>query len=242
MQSAWFDSTVAWISAHPLAAGLVVFLIAFCDALAVVGILVPALPLLFAVGTLIGLGHLDGPYALTCAAAGAFLGDALSYWIGHRWGPAMRELWLFRRYPQLLNRGEMLFRRHGAMGIVIARFVGAVRPFVPAVAGMLHMPMKRYAPASLFAAITWAALFLAPGWIFGTSYDAVAAVADKLALVLLGLVTVLALVWALVLYTWRWFAAHADNLLARALIWTRAHPRLGRYTAALIDPRRPESA
>ena len=242
MQSAWFDSTVAWISAHPLAAGLVVFLIAFCDALAVVGILVPALPLLFAVGTLIGLGHLDGPYALTCAAAGAFLGDALSYWIGHRWGPAMRELWLFRRYPQLLNRGEMLFRRHGAMGIVIARFVGAVRPFVPAVAGMLRMPMKRYAPASLFAATTWAALFLAPGWIFGTSYDAVAAVADKLALVLLGLVTVLALVWALVLYTWRWFAAHADNLLARALIWTRAHPRLGRYTAALIDPRRPESA
>ena len=50
-----------------------------------------------------------------------------------------------------------------------------------------------------------------------------------------------ALVWACVLYTWRWFAAHADNLLARALRWTRAHPHLGRYAAALIDPNRPES-
>ena len=39
-----------------MAAGGVIFLIAFCDALAVVGIVVPALPLLFAVGTLIGLG------------------------------------------------------------------------------------------------------------------------------------------------------------------------------------------
>ena len=97
MQSAWFDATIAWISAHPHAAGGLVFLIALCDALAVVGIVVPALPLLFAVGTLIGLGHLDGPYALLCAAAGAFVGDALSYWIGHRWGPAMRGLWLFRR-------------------------------------------------------------------------------------------------------------------------------------------------
>ncbi len=242
MHSAWFNATIAWISAHPHAAGGLVFLVAFCDALAVVGIVVPALPLLFAVGTLIGLGHLDGPYALLCAAAGAFVGDGLSYWIGHRWGAAMRGLWLFRRYPQLLDRGEALFRRHGTKGIVIARFVGAVRPFVPAVAGMLHMPLKRYAPASAFAALSWAAAFLAPGWIFGASYDAVAAVADKLALALLGLFALLALVWATVLYTWRWFAAHADNLLARALRWTRTHPRLGRYAAALIDPRRPESA
>ena len=120
MQSAWFDATIAWITAHPHAAGGLVFLIAFCDALAVVGIIVPALPLLFAVGTLIGLGHIDGPYAVTCAALGAFLGDGLSYWIGHRWGPAMRELWLFRRYPQLLDRGETLFRRHGTKGLVIA--------------------------------------------------------------------------------------------------------------------------
>ena len=242
MQSAWFDSTVAWISAHPQAAGGVVFLIAFCDALVVLGILVPALPLLFAVGTLVGLGHLSGPYAITCAALGALLGDGLSFWVGHRWGPQLRGKWPFHRYPQLLDRGETLFRRHGAMGIVIARYVGPVRPFVPVVAGMLRMPLKRYLPASIFAGVTWGAAFIAPGWLFGASYDAVAAVADKLLLVLLGLVAALALAWAVVLYTWRWFAAHADNLLARALRWTRAHPKLGRFAAALIDPRRPESA
>ena len=242
MQPAWLDGTVAWISAHPVLAGGVIFLIAFCDALAVVGIVVPALPLLFAVGALVGLGHVDGPYAIVCAAAGAFAGDGLSYWLGRRWGPQMREHLLFRRYPQLIDRGEQLFRKHGAKGIVIARYVGAVRPFVPAVAGMLQMPLKRYVPASVFAALTWAASFLAPGWIFGASYDAVAAVADRLALALLGLAAALALVWASVLYTWRWFAHHADNLLAQALKWTRAHPRMGRYAAALIDPNRPESA
>ena len=71
MQSAWLDGIVAWISAHPVLAGGVIFLIAFCDALAVVGIVVPALPLLFAVGALVGLGHVDGPYAIVCAGAGA---------------------------------------------------------------------------------------------------------------------------------------------------------------------------
>jgi len=242
MTGAWIDSLVAWIGAHPVAAGGLIFLVAFCDSLAVVGIVVPALPLLFAIGVLIGLGHVSGPYALAAAGLGALAGDGLSYWIGRRWGPTLQEHWPFRRYPQLLHRGEALFRRHGNKGIVIARYVGAVRPFVPAVAGMLGVPLKRYLPPSLFAAATWAGVFLAPGWIFGASYDAVAAVADRLALALLALVAMLAAAWAVVLYAWRWFARHADALLARALRWSAAHPRLGRYAQALVDPNRPESA
>ena len=242
MQSAWFDSIVAWISATPQAAGGVVFLIAFCDALVVLGILVPALPLLFAVGTLVGLGHVSGPYAIACAALGRIAGRRPELLDRPALGPAAARRWPFARYPQLLDRGEAMFRRHGTKGILIARYVGAVRPFVPAIAGMLRMPVKRYLPASAFAAITWAAAFLAPGWLLGASYDAVAAVADRLALVLLALLAALALAWACVLYTWRWFAAHADALLARALRGRRAHPRLGRYAAALIDPNRPESA
>lgn len=242
MEPAWLESATAWINANPVAAGLLVFLIAFCDALVVAGIIVPALPLLFAVGAAVGLGHINGPYALACAATGAFAGDALSYWIGRRWGTQLRQRWPFSRYPQWLDRGEGLFRRHGVKSIFIARFVGAVRPFVPAIAGMLEMPVRRYALPSAVACLAWAGAFLAPGWILGASYDAVAAVADRLALVLLGLAAAVALVWAGVLYTWRWFAQHADALLARALAWSRAHPRLGRYTGALIDPNRPESA
>jgi membrane protein DedA with SNARE-associated domain/membrane-associated phospholipid phosphatase len=243
MNPAWLDSITAWIATHPIAAGALIFLIAFCDALVIVGIVVPALPLLFAAGALVGLGHISGPYALLCAAAGAFIGDALSYWFGRRLGPQrLRGCWPFVRYPQWLDRGETMFRRHGVKSILIARFVGAVRPFVPAIAGMLHMPIRRYALPSAFASITWAALFLAPGWVLGASYDAVAAVADRLALALGGLAVAIALAWAGVLYTWRWFAQNADHLLARLLRWTRRHPRLGRYAGALVDPNRPESA
>ena len=243
MNPAWLDSITQWIGAHPIAAGGLIFLVAFCDALVIVGIVVPALPLLFAAGALIGLGHVNGPYALMCAAAGAFLGDALSYWFGRHLGPQrLRGRWPFVRYPQWLDRGETMFRRHGVKSIFIARFVGAVRPFVPAIAGMLHMPLKRYAIASALASILWAGLFLAPGWVLGASYDAVAAVADRLALALGGLAAAIALTWAMVLYSWRWFAQNADVLLARMLRWIRLHPLLGRYANPLIDPNRPESA
>jgi membrane protein DedA with SNARE-associated domain len=241
MNPTWLDNLLAWISAHPVAAGALIFAIAFCDALVVVGAIVPALPLLFAVGVLIGLGELSGPYAVACAALGAFLGDATSYWIGHRWGTQLRNHWPFRKYPQLLARGEALFRRNAIKSILIARYVGPIRPFVPAIAGMSGMPLRRYMLVSLFAAASWAVLFLAPGWVLGEAYDAVAAVAGRLAVVLLLLVVVLGLAWALVLYTYRWFAAHADALLARALAWSHAHPVLGRYSIAVFDPQRRES-
>ena len=203
MESSWFDNLLAWISAHPVAAGLVIFAIAFCDAVIILGAIVPALPLLFAVGVLIGLGEISGPYAVACATLGALIGDASSYWVGHRWGPQLRTVWPFRRYPQLLDRGEVLFRRNAWKSIFVARFVGPIRPFVPAVAGISRMPLRRYGTASAAACLAWAVSFLLPGWVLGHAYDAVAAVAGRLALVLGLLVAVLALAWALVLYTYR---------------------------------------
>jgi len=49
MESSRWNELLDWIAAHPLAAGLVIFLIAFCDALLIIGVVVPAAPLLFAV-------------------------------------------------------------------------------------------------------------------------------------------------------------------------------------------------
>ncbi|WP_369943308.1 bifunctional DedA family/phosphatase PAP2 family protein [Xanthomonas medicagonis] len=241
MNAPWIDATLEWVATHPILAGAVIFAIAFCDAVIVLGTIVPALPLLFAIGVLIGLGQISGPYAVISAALGALAGDALSYWVGHRWGHQLRNYWPFRRYPQLLDRGEVMFRRNAFKSILVARYVGAIRPFVPAVAGMLKMPLRRYFLASGLAAVSWSLLFLGPGWLLGQAYDAVAAVAGRLFLVLGLLVVALGLVWAIVLYGYRWSAGHMDALLARGLDWSRRHPLLGRYPIAVFDPQRRES-
>jgi membrane-associated phospholipid phosphatase len=125
--------------------------------------------------------------------------------------------------------------------LVMGRFVGAIRPFIPAIAGMVRMPAQKYAAATALAAVLWALAFLAPGWLFGASLDLVAAVAGRLAIVI-GLVLVLvAAQWAVVLYTWRWFAPRAHGLLVRLLDWSHRHPVIGRYSEALIDPNQRES-
>src|SRR5690606_18539088 len=242
MDSARLDALVSWIGQHPIAAGLVIFLIAFGDALVIVGVAIPAVPLLFAVGTLVGLGHVDGAYALACASLGAFAGDGISYWVGRRYGHQLRQRWPFAKHPEWLERGELTFRRHGMKSIVMARYIGAIRPFVPAIAGMLKMRLGQYVPASLVAAVVWSATFLAPGWVFGTSLELVSAVAGPLAIVLTAVLLLVAGIWAAVVYTWRWLGGHATGMLERALTWSHRHPVLGGHAEALIGPTRPESA
>src|SRR5699024_10724319 len=51
----------------------------------------------------------------------------------------------------------------------------------------------------------------------------------------------LVLAWLLIGFAYRWLSAHADNLTARVLDWSHAHPFFGRYSEALFDPKRRES-
>ena len=85
MDSSWIDATLAWIAAHPVLAGAVIFLIAFCDAVIILGAIVPALPLLFAVGVFIGLGQISGPYAVATWPGSAPRVGCCSSCIGAAW-------------------------------------------------------------------------------------------------------------------------------------------------------------
>ncbi len=241
MNSQTLDTLIAWVGQHPIAAGIVIFLIAFCDAVVILGFVVPAIPLLFAIGAFIGLGTLDGPYAIACASLGAFCGDGLSYLLGRHYGDRLRRMWPFSKYPGWLPQGEAMFRRHGLKSILIARYVGAVRPLVPAIAGMLQMPARRYVPASALASLSWGALFLLPGWVFGASIDLFSAVAGRLAIVLGALIALLALIYFIVYQFYRVAAPRAALILSRLLRWSVRHPLLGRFATALVDPRRRES-
>lgn len=236
------DGLLQWSSQHPIAAGALAFAIAFFDAIVILGFLVPAVPLLFGVGTLVGLGLIDGTYAIIAAGLGAFAGDGVSFLLGRHYGDALRRTWPFSRHPEWLPAGEVFFAKHGLKGIFIARYVGAVRPLVPAVAGMLKMPPAHYVPASLGASLSWGATFVLPGWLFGASIDLLAAVAGRLAIVAGVVLAAIVLAVFSARTLWNAIAPHAGDWLDGALAWSHRHPILGRWSSALIDPRQPESA
>lgn len=242
MESSTLDALRDWISAHPLAAGLLVAAVALADAVPVAGMIVPSMAILLVVGTLIGLGILDPIWIIACAALGALAGDGLGYLVGRRYGNRLRSVWPFSRYPQWLARGESLFQRRGALGVVIGRQIGAVRPFVPAIAGMLGMRPAHFGAAATLGALVWAPLYLAPGWLLGASWELISAVAGRLALLIIGSLALVALTIWLSRRAYALLAPQVGARLERAAAWARSHPRGGRLLRGLLDPNAPESA
>lgn len=166
---AWLDALNAWLATHPQWLGLAVLVIACIECLAIVGLLVPGVALLFAVAVLAGGGALPLWQTLLLGYLGGLLGDALSYALGRRFHRDIRRLPLLRRHPEWLAQAEFYVQRYGVLGLLLGRFVGPLRPMLPAVAGMLDMPLPRFAAVSLLAAAGWAVAYLLPGWVAGAA-------------------------------------------------------------------------
>jgi membrane protein DedA with SNARE-associated domain len=126
-----FTALTRLAETDPVVLLVLAFAVAFLESLAIVGILMPGILLLFLVGTLIGP---DWTLFLACwlaASSGALLGDGLSYWLGDRYRDRIPGIWPFRHRPELLVASRAQFRKHGGKAIVIARFIGPMRPVVP---------------------------------------------------------------------------------------------------------------
>lgn len=165
--SEWFSELVRWIELNPAYAGWVVFAMALAESLAIIGVAIPGVVILFGAGTLIGAGVLDFWSMCLWAVAGAIIGDGLSYWLGHHF-EYLTERWRwFRLHPDHLRKGIRFFENYGDLSVALGRFFGPIRAIVPLVAGLLHMPPKRFFIANVLSALIWAPAYLLPGMLIG---------------------------------------------------------------------------
>lgn len=234
-------SLFAWISAHPHLAGLAVALLTFSESLALVGLFLPGAALMFGVGALVGTGVLELWSTLAWSALGAVAGDGVSFWLGKRFHQRIRVMWPFSRHPELIARSTDFLHRHGAKSIVFARFIGPLRPIVPAVAGMLDMSSRRFLVVNVISGIFWAPVYVIPGMVFTASLGLAAEVATRLA-VMIGLLIALVLVAGWLARTlFRLIHPRALVIIHRVLEWSQLHPVAGQLPATLLDPAHPEA-
>ena len=90
------------ISSNLLLSLVFIFFVCLGEAVFILGILVPSLPILFVTGGLIALGKLPFWPIFLAASAGALVGDAISYWIGHAFKQRIKTIWPFRNYLPLI--------------------------------------------------------------------------------------------------------------------------------------------
>ena len=241
MESFTFQGLLAWVSQHSPWAAPLVFFIAFSESLVVLGLVMPGAMLLFGAGALVGAGAIPLWPVMIAAALGAMAGDGLSYWLGRHYKAELRTVWPFRAYPTLVTRGVEFFHRHGGKSVAMARFVGPLRAIVPAVAGMLEMPVRRYVAINVLASVAWSPAYLLPGVAFGTSLQLASEVAGRLVIFLLLMLAVLWFTAWLLSRTWRLLAPHTYRFIQRVLLWARGHPFLGALPTTLLDPEHPEA-
>ncbi len=211
-----------WITTHPNWSGFIVFLISLSESLAIVGLVVPGVVMMTAIGGMMGSGHLPFWGTLSWAILGAIAGDGISYWLGYHYHQQLRNFWPFKQFPKLLARGETFFRLHGGKSIIFGRFVGPVRPMIPVIAGMMDMSPKRFLFFNVLSAIAWAPLYSLPGILIGVSLGTLSSeVASRTGLLVLLLLLALWLVYETLLLIGAWISKTLTRILNA--IWQILH-------------------
>jgi len=119
-------------------------------------------------------GSTDPRIALlvACAAAGAFLGDNLSYFLGRRFGPyVVRRFFRGEKGAQRLAWAERSLGRFGMQLIIVCRFIPGGRTAVTLCCGIIGYPRRRFVIATAIAAAIWASYAFFLGRIGGRAFE-----------------------------------------------------------------------
>lgn len=159
-----------WLSQHPGWIFAAVATIAFLESLFVVGVIMPGAVLLFAVAAL--AGGLDMPLIplLLSASVGAIGGDVVSFFIGREIEHLAHDRPLMQRWRPQYEAAHRFFERWGILGVVVGRFVGPARPFLPAVAGAAGMSRRVFIAADIVSGLAWAPVYILPGYLSATAF------------------------------------------------------------------------
>ncbi|HZT29570.1 MAG TPA: VTT domain-containing protein [Bryobacteraceae bacterium] len=184
-----------------------------------VGLPLPAPPFLLAAGALAGLGRFSLSAALFWCWVACLAGDSAWYYLGRLRGRSiLRLLCRISLEPDsCVRRTEDTVVRHDAWALVFAKFVPGLSTVAPPMAGMVRMPLWKFAAADSVGALAWGAAYLAAGYFFHEQLERAAALA-----------------WGM----GQWLGAMVASLLAVYLFWKYSQRRriLRRLAVERITP------
>jgi membrane-associated protein len=146
----------------------ILFAIIFVETGLVVMPFLPGDSLLFVSGTIAAIGGLSLPLLIGLLIAAAVSGDAVNYSIGKSLGPKVwgwEQSRLFNRAA--FERTHAFYEKHGAITLVVARFLPFVRTFAPFVAGGAEMRYPKFALYNVVGGVLWVGSLTVLGYLVG---------------------------------------------------------------------------
>ena len=162
------------LSMHGPAVYAAITVLVFLEAAAFVGLVIPSETAVVVGGVLASRGNLSLPLLAVLVAVAAVTGDSLGYVIGRRFGPAIQHSRAGRWVGTARwDRAHAYVQSHGAWAVVLGRWVGVLRALVPATAGMVRLPYRRFLVANVAGGVVWVVGVLAMGYLAAGSITSV---------------------------------------------------------------------
>lgn len=156
---------------------LAILFVVYAESGLLIGFVFPGDSLLFTAGYMVqqNILHLGSlPFNIHIFVAmlfvAAVLGDSTGYAFGHKVGRKLfdrpNSKFFKKKY---LVQAENFYEKHGALTIVLARFVPIIRTFAPIVAGTSKMHYRTFLLFNLIGAALWTASFTYLGYFAGAA-------------------------------------------------------------------------
>lgn len=158
------ETILAFIAEHGAWLAPIVFGLGLGESIILISFFIPSTVIFIALGALQSATGAALWPLVVAGAAGAFVGDALSYIAGRYFKADIMKLKPIRDYPDAYARTRIITRRWGVLAILGSKFMGMFRPIIPVVAGALAMPVPRFLFASALSSAAWAFVFLGSGY------------------------------------------------------------------------------
>ncbi|HUQ22691.1 MAG TPA: DedA family protein [Gaiellaceae bacterium] len=149
---------------------LIVFAIAMLDAFFP---LVPSEATAIVAGNVAASGGLAVELVIPCAAAGAIVGDNISFAIGHFFGKRVeRRFFSGEKSQKRLAWAQRMLDERGGMLIVIARFIPGGRTATTFTAGFVETyPWRRFLLFDAIAGVIWGSYCVLLGYFGGKTFE-----------------------------------------------------------------------
>lgn len=164
---------------------------------------VPSEVIMTVAGVSSARGNMHFGGVVASGTAGAMLGNYLWFLLAHRFGKERLQRFLEKHGRWLtlhwtdVERGQLLFKKHGSIIILVARMLPTFRSLISIPAGLFTMSHRRFLVFSTIGTAGWSAALAGAGYALGSQFADV----EKI----LGPLSTAVIVLIVVGYLWRLF-------------------------------------
>jgi membrane-associated protein len=173
-----------------------IFITLFLESGIIFGFFLPGDTLLFSAGLLASQHTINIEILIIISVIAAILGNNAGYYTGKKAGTTLfnkpKSFWFS---PKRVEQAHVFFEKEGAQSLVLARFIPAVRTFVPIIAGVAKMPYRFFLIFNALGALLWGILVPLLGYSLGRTVHNI----DKYLLpivVIIAVISIAPIAWA----------------------------------------------